>query len=161
MPAGGGRFGPQGLVGQFTHLQQSHIPHSNQHHPPGSAGLPPPSFHTHPGFQHANQSSTLNSLAGLTNTNGLATAFSGVGGVTGGIGLGSNAAAMSFHQASSSQQHSRDSMRRPSGMGKGQNKGRIRDVWQGNLAQEMQNLRELVEKYPYISMVCCAMAQFR
>ena len=38
-------------------------------------------------------------------------------------------------------------------MGKGQGKGRIRDVWANNLAQEMQNLRELVERYPYVSMV--------
>lgn len=32
-------------------------------------------------------------------------------------------------------------------------KGRIRDVWRGNLAQEMQVLRSLIDKYPYISMV--------
>jgi len=31
---------------------------------------------------------------------------------------------------------------------------RIREVWRNNLAQEMQMLRSLVEKYPYISMVC-------
>ncbi len=30
---------------------------------------------------------------------------------------------------------------------------RIREVWRNNLAQEMQMLRSLVEKYPYISMV--------
>lgn len=33
-------------------------------------------------------------------------------------------------------------------------KTRIRDVWKHNLAQEMAVLRHLVEKYPYISMVC-------
>lgn len=32
-------------------------------------------------------------------------------------------------------------------------KGRIRDVWRNNLAQEMQILRGLVDKYSYISMV--------
>lgn len=32
-------------------------------------------------------------------------------------------------------------------------KSRIRDVWKHNLAQEMATLRQLVEKYPYISMV--------
>jgi hypothetical protein len=32
-------------------------------------------------------------------------------------------------------------------------KTRIRDVWKHNLAQEMAVLRQLVEKYPYISMV--------
>lgn len=30
---------------------------------------------------------------------------------------------------------------------------RIRDVWRTNLHQEMALLRELVQKYPYISMV--------
>lgn len=32
-------------------------------------------------------------------------------------------------------------------------KTRIREVWKHNLAQEMATLRQLVEKYPYISMV--------
>lgn len=32
-------------------------------------------------------------------------------------------------------------------------KGRIREVWRNNLAQEMQILRGLVDKYPFISMV--------
>lgn len=31
--------------------------------------------------------------------------------------------------------------------------GRIRDVWKSNLAQEMQMLRNLLDEYPYISMV--------
>ena len=29
----------------------------------------------------------------------------------------------------------------------------IRDVWEGNLEKEMANIRSIVEKYPYISMV--------
>ena len=37
-------------------------------------------------------------------------------------------------------------------------KSRIRDVWKHNLAQEMQALRALVEKYPYISMVSLVVA---
>lgn len=53
------------------------------------------------------------------------------------------------------QQQAREQMRRSSGgsSAKNQYKGRIRDVWRGNLTQEMQVLRGLVEKYPYISMV--------
>ncbi|KAI4214054.1 MAG: hypothetical protein LQ351_003458 [Letrouitia transgressa] len=52
------------------------------------------------------------------------------------------------------QQQAREQMRRSSGgsSAKNQYKGRIRDVWRGNLTQEMQVLRGLVEKYPYISM---------
>ena len=84
---------------------------------------------------------------------GLASGFPGAGGslgVGGGTGLASQSAVMSFY---GNPQATRDVMRRSSGIGKGQNKGRIREVWASNLAQEMQNLRELVEKYPYISMV--------
>ena len=44
-------------------------------------------------------------------------------------------------------------LRRSSGGTKGQMKSRIRDVWQSNLAQEMDTLRGLVEDYPYVSMV--------
>ena len=52
------------------------------------------------------------------------------------------------------QQQIKEQMRREGGMGpKGQLKSRIRDVWRGNLAQEMGLLREMVEQYPYISMV--------
>lgn len=61
------------------------------------------------------------------------------------------------HGAAIQQQQARDAIRRSSGgasSGKGQMKTRIRDVWQSNLAQEMHMLRGLVEKYPYISMVC-------
>ena len=156
MPAGG-RFGPQALAGPFSHMQQSHLSHhNNQHHPPGSAGLPPPSFNTHSGFPHATPNASINPFSGVSNANGLAAGFgSGAGlGTAGGTGLASSAAMMSFVQAPQhTQTQSRDSMRRGGGMGKGKNQSRIREVWQGNLAQEMQNLRELVEKYPYISMV--------
>lgn len=33
------------------------------------------------------------------------------------------------------------------------NKGRIREVWKHNLAEEMATLRKLVDHYPYIAMV--------
>ena len=52
------------------------------------------------------------------------------------------------------QQQIKEQMRREGGMGsKGQPKFRIRDVWRANLAQEMELLRDMVESYPYISMV--------
>lgn len=34
-----------------------------------------------------------------------------------------------------------------------QGKGRIREVWKHNLHEEMANLRDLVDRYPYIAMV--------
>lgn len=62
---------------------------------------------------------------------------------------------MGFHNVvPMEQRQQRDAVRRTSGGGaKHQTKGRIREVWQSNLAQEMQILRSLVDKYPYISMV--------
>ena len=52
------------------------------------------------------------------------------------------------------QQQMKEQMRREGAMGpKGQLKTRIRDVWRGNLAHEMVLLREMILKYPYISMV--------
>ena len=52
------------------------------------------------------------------------------------------------------QQQIKEQLRREGGMGsKGQIKSRIRDVWRGNLNQEMALLRVMVQQYPYISMV--------
>ena len=75
-----------------------------------------------------------------------------------GSGLGSQAAQMGFARGGQIQQpgHARDgrdgqyniATKHASG------NGRIRDVWRHNLAQEMAALRELVDEYPYISMVC-------
>jgi len=36
---------------------------------------------------------------------------------------------------------------------------RIRQVWRHNLEQEMAVLRQLIIKYPYVSMVCCYSAE--
>ena len=84
---------------------------------------------------------------------GLAGGF-GTAGIGGGTGLASNAAVSGFAYGASLQSHqAREGGRGRGAMGKGQGKGRIRDVWANNLAQEMQNLRELVERYPYVSMV--------
>ena len=145
------------LSGQFSHLQQQHLSHHpSQHQPPNSAGLPPPSFNSHPSFAQGNSNSGLTPFAPSGNGNGLAGAFGGSsGGNGGGTGLASHAAVMGFAHGAAiqQQQQAREAMRRSSGTGKSQVKNRIRDVWQGNLAQEMQILREMVEKYPYISMV--------
>lgn len=161
MPPAGNRFGPQVLAGgPFSHLQQSHLQHhTSQHQPPGSAGLPPPSFSSHHAFGQANLNSNLSPFAPSSTTNGLAGGFGTGGGLGGGgTGLASREAMVGFaHGAALQQQQARDALRRSSGgaaMGKHQMKGRIRDVWRHNLAQEMQILRALVEKYPYISMVC-------
>jgi hypothetical protein len=30
----------------------------------------------------------------------------------------------------------------------------IRDVWAANLEEEMEKIREIIEKYPFVAMVC-------
>ena len=154
MPPAGGRFGPQVLSAPFSHIQQNHLlHHANQHQPPGSAGLTPPNFSSHPGYAQGNQNSALTSFSPANGASGLTTGFGINGGLGGGggTGLASQAAMAGFAQGAALQQ--REAMRRASGGNKGHMKSRIRDVWKSNLAQEMANLRELVEKYPYISMV--------
>lgn len=100
----------------------------------------------------------MNSFAAVNSANGLAAGFGGgtLGGSTlgGGTGLASSAAMSGFaHGAQLQQQQAREAMRRGSVQTKGQRGNRIREVWNHNLNEEMQTLRELVEKYPYISMV--------
>lgn len=161
MPPAGGRFGQQLLSGPFSqHLPNSHLQHHpSQHQTPPSAGLPPPSFTPHQSFTHATPNTALNPFASTNGTNGLAAGFGGGGGIgAGGTGLASQAAVLGFAHGAvmQQQQAAREALRRGSGTGKAQSKNRIRDVWQGNLAQEMATIRELVDRYPYISMVCAS-----
>ncbi|KAJ4304158.1 CCR4-NOT core DEDD RNase subunit [Collariella sp. IMI 366227] len=96
-------------------------------------------------------------------------------------GLGSHAARMGFAHAGSLQQqqqsqqqalqqqqsqhaqhgppvqHPQHSQQQSHGMPDhaarvAQSKGRIRDVWKHNLHEEMANLRDLIDRYPYIAM---------
>lgn len=158
MPPAVSRFGPQSLQNApFAHLQQPHLPHhTSQHQTQGAAGLPPPAFNSQHSFGQSNPSGSANPFAPSGNTNGLAGGFGTGGSINGGgTGLASPAAIMGFqHGAAIQQQQQRDAVRRTSGGGaKHQMKGRIRDVWQHNLASEMHMIRSLVDKYPYISMV--------
>ena len=162
MPPAVSRFGPPLGSGPFTHIPQSHLQHQNQqqqHQPPGSGGLPPPSYNPHHAFTPGNPSSNISPFSPSTNGHGLAGGFgTGNGLPSAGTGLGSHAAQMGFAHGAAlqQQQQAREANRRSSGGasgGKGQMKGRIRDVWRNNLAQEMQILRGLVDKYSYISMV--------
>ena len=61
-----------------------------------------------------------------------------------------------FNYGAQLQQQSQNKaqMRRAKGGSKGQQEMRIRDVWASNLKEEMDLLEHLVERYPYLSMVC-------
>lgn len=155
MPPGNNRFGGPTLASTpFTQSQQAALPHNSQHQASNSGGLPPPSFHN--GFSQGNP----NSVNPFALTNGLAGGFGPGGGLgSGGTGLASQAAMAGFQhgaQLEHNQRQMRDQIRRGSGVGgasKASMRSRIRDVWRPNLHQEMRILRELVERYPYISMV--------
>ncbi|KAL8696079.1 MAG: hypothetical protein Q9224_002983 [Gallowayella concinna] len=132
------------------HLQQ---PASQPHLP----GLPPPSFNPHHALNPNNHNANINLFSQSGNGNGLAAGFGAPGAFGGGgTGLASQAAMSGFAHGAAlqQQQQAREQIRRGSTANGSKNplKGRIRDVWRGNLAQEMQLLRSLVEKYPYISM---------
>jgi CCR4-NOT transcription complex subunit 7/8 len=143
MPPPMPRFGaPNNLASHYSQYP------ANSH---SQSGLPPPSLGgSNPSFMNANSMSNPFAMNGnaLSMSGGFG-AGAGLG-MPGGTGLASQAAQMSFAGASVQQQGH-------SGMGepgsRGGNKGRIREVWKGNLNEEMAMLRQLVEKYPYIAMV--------
>ena len=149
------RFGPQISTGNFSQLHQPHLQQRNTQHQqhPGSAGLAPPSFNSggQQGFPQSAPTSNINFTPPTNGTNGLAGGFGGATLGGGGTGLGSRQAMMGFAHGAAMQEQ--QALRRSSAGPKGQMKSRIRDVWRGNLAQEMDTLRGLVEDYPYVSMV--------
>jgi CCR4-NOT transcription complex subunit 7/8 len=127
----------------------SHYSQYQAHAQGHTAGLPPPSLGGNPGFMNANSMSNPFSVNG--NALGVGN-FGNAGlGMPGGTGLASQAAQMSFAGASVHQQ-GQNGMSDP-GVRNNVNKGRIREVWKGNLEEEMANLRNLVYKYQYIAMV--------
>lgn len=71
----------------------------------------------------------------------------------GGSGLASEAAFRGFaHGAALQQQQAHQAEAAQMGIKTGV-AGRIREVWRSNLDQEMVLLRQLITKYPYVSMV--------
>lgn len=86
------------------------------------------------------------------NALGMGNGFGGAGlGMPGGTGLASQAAQMSFAGAVSHQVH--NGVSSEAGSGRAGKPSRIRDVWKGNLHEEFNLLRQLIDKYPYVSMV--------
>ena len=139
------RFGaPNSLA---SHYQQ--YPTHTQGH---STGLPPPNaLNSNPSFMNANSMS--NPFAVNGNALGMSGGFGGSGlGMPSGTGLGSQAAQMSFANAPL-QQATHNGMVESGQRGMAYKGSRIREVWKGNLHEEMAMLRQLVDKYPYIAMV--------
>ena len=109
-----------------------------------------PPIGSNPGFMNANSMSNPFAMNGNALSVGN---FGGSGlGMPGGTGLASQAAQMSFAGASM-QQQGHNGMGEPGARGQANKGGRIREVWKGNLHEEMAILRDLVQQYPYIAMV--------
>lgn len=156
MPPPVGRYGPSGLGAPYS-LQQAHLQSQPPHAQSANSALPPPSLGGHPGFA-GNPNTNMNpfTLSGAGIASGMSVAGFAGAADGGGTGLASHAAQMGFARGAQMQQqqlHQGHDGRLALESKAGAVKSRIRDVWKHNLAQEMAVLRQLVDKYPYISMV--------
>jgi CCR4-NOT transcription complex subunit 7/8 len=159
-------------ISQYHQQFQSHGQHSSSHPPPmgGNPGYLNPNSGVNPFSANSN-------LLGLTG--GLNTGGFNVGGES---GLASHAARMGFHagglqqqqqqqqphhqhaahQQAQHAQHMQVGQQHLQGQQHGmaehgsraQSKGRIREVWKHNLEEEIAALRNLIDKYPFVAMVC-------
>jgi len=77
----------------------------------------------------------------------------GTGGLGGGSGLASEEALRGFARGAAMQQQQAQQAESAQLGLKSQGGGRIREVWASNLEQEMIILRQLIQKYPFVSMV--------
>jgi CCR4-NOT transcription complex subunit 7/8 len=149
-----GRMHNPNMSNPFQHLNTQHsIPQS--HYQSQSTHLPN-SFNV----QHAfGQPSALNggispfnpasAYGGSAFTTGGATTFNG--GMLQGQGLASEAAQRSFARVAALQEHTAQEAAAALAIKSGSSP-RIREVWRHNLDQEMDVLRMLILKYPYVSM---------
>ncbi|KAF2841418.1 ribonuclease H-like protein [Patellaria atrata CBS 101060] len=147
MPPAVSRFAPQNLSNPFNHLNNHHSLQQNSHLQHSNHNIQSQNLSGHPGFGGGNPGLFTPS----TGNGAIPGAFGGGGGLGGGgTGLASHAAQMGFaHGAQLQQEQAREAagLAQTKGLG-----GRIREVWRGNLEAEMRNLRQLVDKYPYVSM---------
>lgn len=136
-----------------SHSQQQQ---QQQHPAPHAPSLNPPPYLAHNMFGGGGGGAghMLSLAAGLNTVGGFG---------AGDTGLASQAARMGFAQAGALPHHpAQHGQHQAHALGehgsRTQSKGRIREVWKHNLLEEMANLRNLVDRYPYIAMVgfpCC------
>lgn len=114
--------------------------------------------------QHGFGSGSINGISPFATSGAYGTsAFTPGAGSTGfsngvlsgqGQGLASVAAQQGFARGAAMQEHSAHQLEVATMDAKAGATGRIRQVWKQNLEQEMAVLRQLIIKYPYVSMVC-------
>lgn len=137
------RYGQQSMNGPY-HIQQGHVPAHNPSHQHGT--LPPPSHLGTPSFGGASSSHTSPFALGGNINSGFDRGMPDAGILSG------QTSQMGFPRGGPVQGHQNyDALL---GARDQKDDSRIRNVWKQNLAQEMATLRQLVETYPYIAMVC-------
>jgi CCR4-NOT transcription complex subunit 7/8 len=159
MPPGLGHYrGPNNLSNPFNNYPTSHTSHTSHTQAPAHYQNQAP-FHTN-SFNSATANSAAYQNGGHSNPFG-GVLPNGGGSVAGsfgsGAGLGgpvaSQEAQMGFARGAAMQQQQQAAQEM--GLGRAPTMGsRIREVWKHNLSQEMAMIRSLVDKYPYVSMVC-------
>ena len=158
MPPQVGRMHASHLSNPFAHLNPQHsIPQSTYQ---SQASQLPGSFNA----QHGFGSGSINGISPFATSGAYGTsAFTPGAGSTGfsngvlsgqGQGLASVAAQQGFARGAAMQEHSAHQLEAATMDAKAGATGRIRQVWKQNLEQEMAVLRQLIIKYPYVSMVC-------
>jgi hypothetical protein len=157
MPPQVSRMHPSHMSNPFVHLNsQNSIPQSSYQshtsHLPGS-------FSSQPSFGGTTiapfPSSATYGASAFTPGAGSSVFNGGTIGAQGqGQGLASVAAQQGFARGAAMQEHTAHQLEAASMDSKSGANGRIRQVWRHNLEQEMAVLRQLIIKYPYVSMVC-------
>ena len=150
-PATMSRMHPSHMSNPFANLN----PQQSSHYQSQSI---PSGFHTQHGFGSATLNGGIGGFpassygAGAFAPGAGSSVFSGA--LPGqGQGLASVAAQQGFARGAAMQEHSAQQLEVGSLDSKSGAQGRIRQVWRYNLEQEMAVLRQLVMKYPYVSMV--------
>ncbi|KAK3075232.1 CCR4-NOT core DEDD RNase subunit [Teratosphaeriaceae sp. CCFEE 6253] len=159
MPPATGRMHPSHMSNPFQQLNQHHaIPPSAHYSSQSQSNHIPHTFGSQPSFG----SNALNggispfnpssAYGGSAFTTGAASgAFNGSMLGAHGQGLASVAAQQGFARGAAMQEHTHQAEAASLGLKSGA-PGRIREVWSHNLEQEFAILRQLILKYPYVSM---------
>lgn len=158
MPPAVGRMHASHMSNPFAHLNPAQsIPQSHYQQQQQQGQAIPQSLARPSAYAVSNPNGSISPFAQPTGSIPLQSTYPGGAiGAGGGSGLASEAAYRGFaHGAALQQQQAHQQEAAQLGLKSGA-AARIRDVWAGNFEAEMVILRELITKYPYVSMVMTA-----
>lgn len=157
MPPAVGRMHASHMSNPFAHLNPAHSIPQSHYQQPHSLPQPLPRPNNYASVNGFVPPTTNAAMQGAYASQGPLPGTAGAGagaGAGGGSGLASEAAYRGFaHGAALQQQQAHQAEAAQLGIKPGL-AGRIREVWAHNLDHEMVLLRQLITKYPYVSMVC-------